>query len=204
MIIDDETCRVQLGVRAAYSPARLWLALAAGGTTGPRSHGRDPEGYPAFAIEGHHGNFTQDGRYFLLLNRGPGTNLTGNEVVVFDAATKKQVARFGTTSTGIGHAYNTKDGRYAVITNYGNNVISLVDLKDFRESKALTIGKGRMGHVAFTADGRYGYVSNAGDGNLYKIDTTTWQVVREIETGRAPGGARVVTVWTNVFEELPR
>lgn len=43
------SCCAQVGVRAAFSPARLWLALAAGGTTAPRSHGREPVGHPAFA-----------------------------------------------------------------------------------------------------------------------------------------------------------
>ncbi len=155
-------------------------------------------------LEGHHGNFTQDGKLFLMLNRGPGNNLTGTEVVAFDAATRKLVARASTQSTGIGHAYNTPDGRYAVITNYGNNVITILDAKTLATVRDLTIGKGRMGHIAFTADGRYGYVSNAGDGNLYKIDMQTFAVVKEIRTGNAAGGSQVLNVWTNVFEELPR
>lgn len=155
-------------------------------------------------LEGHHGNFTQDGRLFLMLNRGPGSDLRGTEVVAFDAASRKLVARADTKSTGIGHAYNTPDGRYAVITNYGNNVITVLDAKTLATLRDLTIGKGRMGHIAFTRDGRYGYVSNAGDGNLYKLDMVSLKVVREIQTGNAPGGSQVLNVWTNVFEELPR
>jgi len=155
-------------------------------------------------LEGHHGSFTQDGRQFLMLNRGPGSNMTGTEVVAFDSATKKLVARAETKSTGIGHAYNTPDGRHAVITNYGNNVVSIVDAKTLASVKDLQIGKGRMGHVAFTRDGRYAYVSNAGDGNLHKIDMQTLQVVKEIPTGKAAGASQVLNVWTNVFEELPR
>lgn len=155
-------------------------------------------------LEGHHGSFTQDGKLFLMLNRGPGSKMAGTEVVAFDAATKTFVARAETRSTGVGHAYNTPDGRYAVITNYGNNVVSILDAKTLAIVKDLTIGKGRMGHVAFTRDGRYGYVSNAGDGNLHKIDMQTLQVVREIPTGKAAGASQVLNVWTNVFEELPR
>ncbi|MCX8018671.1 MAG: hypothetical protein N2690_12360, partial [Rhodocyclaceae bacterium] len=49
-------------------------------------------------IEGHHGNFTQDGKYFFMLNRGPGSSLVGTEVSVFDAATKKFVKRTETVS----------------------------------------------------------------------------------------------------------
>ncbi len=156
------------------------------------------------AIEGHHGNFTQDGRRFLMLNRGPGSKLAGTEVIAIDARTKQVVARAATASTGIGHAYNTPDGRYAFITNYGNNVVSILDAQTLKTVKDLTIGKGRMGHVTFTRDGRWAYVSNAGDGNLHKVDMSTLTVVKEIRTGNAPGASQVVNVWTNVFEELPR
>ncbi|WIM06233.1 MAG: YncE family protein [Candidatus Nitricoxidivorans perseverans] len=155
-------------------------------------------------IEGHHGNFTQDGRYFFILNRGPGSKAEGNEVAVFDAKTKKYVDRTDTGSSGIGHTYNTPDGKYAVVTNYGNNKISIIDAKTFKLVKDLTIGKGRMGHVAFTSDSRWGYVSNAGDGNLHKIDMSTLELVKEIQTGNAAGGTQVLNVWTNIFEELPR
>lgn len=156
------------------------------------------------AIEGHHGNFSQDGKTFFLLNRGPGNNLTGTEIVAIDAATKRITGRATTGSTGIGHAYNTPDGRYAVVTNYGNNVVTVVDARTLQVVRNLTVGKGRMGHVAFTRDGRFAYLSNAGDGNLHKLDMSTLTVVKEIQTGNAPGASQVLNVWTNVFEELPR
>jgi YVTN family beta-propeller protein len=156
------------------------------------------------AIEGHHGNFTQDGKYFMLLNRGGGKNKTGNEVAVFDASTKKLVAALHTGSTGIGHAYNTPDGKYAVITNYGNNVISIVDTGSWKVVKDITIGKGRMGHIAFTKDGKWGYVSNNQDGVLYKVDMTKLELVGPVKTNGTKGAGQVLNVYTPVFEELPR
>jgi DNA-binding beta-propeller fold protein YncE len=156
------------------------------------------------AIEGHHGNFTQDGKYFLLLNRGPGKALEGHKVAVYDAATKALVTEFETASTGIGHAYNAPDGRHTMVTNYGNNVVTIVDLETLKPVKDLMMGTGRMGHVAYTQDGRYGYVSNDGGGNLFKVDMQTLEPVAEIKTGGAKGGGQVLNVWTNVFEELPR
>lgn len=155
-------------------------------------------------LEGHHTNFTQDGRHAFTLNRGPGNKSEGNEIAVFDARTKQLVTRIETGSTGIGHTYNTPDGKYAVVTNYGNNKVSIVDAQSFKLVKDIAIGKGRMGHVAFTRDGRYGYISNAGDGNLHKLDMSTLTVVKEIKTGNAGGGSQVLNVWTPVFEELPR
>ena len=155
------------------------------------------------AVEAHHGNFSQDGRFFLALNRGPGNNLRGREVAIFSAVSKRLVHRLTCASTGVGHTYNTPDGRRVVVTNYGNNVITIIDLVGMRTVKDLVIGKGRMGHVAFTPDGRYGYLSNA-DGNLYKLDMARLEVVKTIVTGETSGGGQVLNVWTNVFEELPR
>jgi DNA-binding beta-propeller fold protein YncE len=156
------------------------------------------------AVEAHHGNFTQDGKYFLALNRGPGKDLRGREVAVFDPQSKALVKRLTTASTGIRHAYNTPDGKRAVVTNYGNNVISILDLDTLSVVKDLTIGSGRMGHIAFTKDGRFGYVSNDRDGAIYKLDMDRLEVTKKIETNGSPGGGQVLNVWTNVFEELPR
>lgn len=156
-------------------------------------------------VEAHHGNFTQDGKLFLALNRGPGKDSRGREVAFFDAASKQLVHRLTTASNGVGHTYNTPDGKHAVVTNYGNNVITVIDIANRKTVKDLKIGAGRMGHIAFTADGKSGYVSNDKDGNVYKLDMTKLAVEKKIETaGDKPGGGQVLNVWTNVFEELPR
>lgn len=156
-------------------------------------------------VEAHHGNFTQDGKMFMILNRGPGNDSRGRELAFIDAKSKKVVHRVSTASNGIGHSYNSPDGKLAVVTNYGNNVITVVDTKKMATVQDLIIGKGRMGHIAFTRDGKWGYVSNAGDGNVYKLDMSKLAVVKTIETGAGTaGGGQILNVWTNVFEELPR
>ena len=154
--------------------------------------------------EGHHGNFTQDGLYFLMSNRGPGNNAQGREVTIFDAQTKQLIRRITTATTGVGHTYNTPDGRLAVATNYGNNVLTLIDMITMSPVKDLVIGSGRMGHIAFTNDGLFGYISNSKDGALYKLDMQRLLVVKKIVTNGNPGAGQVLNVWTNVFEELPR
>jgi len=155
-------------------------------------------------VEAHHGNFTQDGKLFMALNRGPGKDSRGREVAFFDARSKQLVHRLTAASNGVGHTYNTPDGKLAVVTNYGNNVISVIDVGALKTVKDLKIGAGRMGHAAFTKDSAWGYVSNDKDGNLYKLDMKKLAVVKKIETGNKPGGGQVLNVWTNVFEELPR
>jgi YVTN family beta-propeller protein len=155
-------------------------------------------------IEGHHGNFTQDGKHFMLLNRGAGKPFWSREMVVIDVATRKVVKAIETRSAGIGHTYNTPDGKLAFVTNYGNNVVSIVDTTKWEVVKDLILGWGRMGHVAFTQDGKSAYVSNDFDGVLYKVDMATLEMVSTINTNGKPGGGQVLNVWTNVFEELPR
>jgi len=155
-------------------------------------------------VEAHHGNFTQDGKLFMALNRGPGKDSRGREVAFFDAKTKQLVHRLTTASNGVGHTYNAPDGKRAVVTNYGNNVITVIDIGGLKTVKDLKIGTGRMGHIAFTKDGQWGYVSNEKDGNLFKVDMKKLDTVKKIETGNKPGGGQVLNVWTNVFEELPR
>ncbi|MDX2289720.1 MAG: hypothetical protein NW217_12965 [Hyphomicrobiaceae bacterium] len=155
-------------------------------------------------VEGHHGTFTQDGKHFMLLNRGPGSFQAGTEIAIIDAATKKVVKVLNTRSAGIGHAYNTPDGKRAVITNYGNNVITVIDTTKWEIVKDFILGWGRMGHIAFTKDGKFGYASNDFDGTLHKINMTTLTEAGEIKTNGKPGGGQVLNVWTNVFEELPR
>lgn len=156
------------------------------------------------AVEAHHGNFTQDGKHFMALNRGPGKALLGREVAFFRADNKQLAHRLTTASNGVGHTYNTPDGRYAVVTNYGNNVITVIDVGQKKTVKDLKLGAGRMGHVAFTPDSRWGYVSNDKDGNLHKVDMWKLTKAATIVTGNQPGGGQVLNVWTNVFEELPR
>ena len=155
-------------------------------------------------IEGHHGNFTQDGKHFMLLNRGAGKPMWSREMVVVDVASRKVVKSIETRSAGIGHTYNAPGGKLAFVTNYGNNVVTVVDTGKWEVVKDLIMGWGRMGHVAFTKDGKSAYVSNDFDGVLYKVDMAKLEMVSTIKTNGKPGGGQVLNVWTNVFEELPR
>lgn len=156
------------------------------------------------AFEGHHGNFTVDGNFFYLSNRGPGGNFKGRAVSVFDAKTKKLVKDIRTASTGVGHTYMTPDGKLSVVTNYGNNVISIIDTKTHSVIKNLTIGTGRMGHIAFTKDGKKAFVSNDKDGALYEIDMAKLEVVKKIETNGNPGAGMVLNSYYNIFEIVPK
>jgi YVTN family beta-propeller protein len=153
------------------------------------------EGEP---IEGHHGIFTLDGKYFYFCNRGPGPKFGGTTVAIIDVAQQK-VVRTIKAANGVGHPYLTPDGKYVVLTPYGSNIITIVDAKTGLKLKDIAIGNGNhIGHIVFSADGRKAYASNAADGALYVIDMQTREVTKGIPTGDK--AAQVINTYTNLFE----
>jgi len=150
------------------------------------------------AIEGHHGIFTLDGKYFFYCNRGPGPKFGGSTVAVIDVAQQK-VVRTIKAANGVGHPYLTPDGNYVVLTPYGSNVITIVDAGSGLKLKDIPIGNGNhIGHVVFSADGKKGYATNASDGAVYVIDMQTREVVKGIPTGDK--AAQIINTYTNLFE----
>ncbi|MBI5204074.1 MAG: hypothetical protein HZA11_04060 [Nitrospirae bacterium] len=149
-------------------------------------------------IEGHHGIFTLDGKYFYYCNRGPGPKFGGSTVAVIDVAQQK-VVRTIKAANGIGHPYLTPDGKYVVLTPYGSNVITIVDAGTGLKLKDIAVGNGNhVGHIVFSADSKKAYATNASDGALYVIDMQTREVVKGIPTGDK--AAQVINTYTNLFE----
>jgi len=82
--------------------------------------------------------FTPDGRHVLV------SDLDGNEVVVIDAASRKEVKRIqmGRTPEGILMA---KDGTRAYVAEAGENRIAILDLKTLEVTGHFTTGNGPDG-----------------------------------------------------------
>lgn len=153
------------------------------------------EGEP---IEGHHGIFTLDGKYFYFCNRGPSPKFGGTTVAVIDVA-QQEVVRTIKGANGVGHPYLTPDGKYVVLTPYGSNVITIVDAKTGLKLKDLAVGNGNhVGHIVFSADSKKAYATNASDGAVYVIDMQTREVVKGIPTGNK--AAQLINTYTNLFE----
>jgi len=149
-------------------------------------------------IEGHHGIFTLDSKYFFFCNRGPGPKFGGSTVAVIDVAQQK-IVRTLKAANGIGHPYLTPDGKYVVLTPYGSNVITLVDATTGLKLKDLAVGNGNhIGHIVFSADAKKAYATNASDGAVYVIDMQTREVVKGIPTGDK--AAQIINTYTNLFE----
>jgi DNA-binding beta-propeller fold protein YncE len=152
-------------------------------------------------IEGHHGNFDRDGKYFYCCNRGPGSKLEGISVTIHDAKTKKEVKHLVAGGKGEGHAYMSRDGKYAVITQYGDNIITFIDTASHEKVKELKVGeKSHVGHIAFNKDSSRGYVSNTKDGAVYVIDMKTLEVIKKLDMGTDGGAGQVLNTYTNYFE----
>jgi YVTN family beta-propeller protein len=156
-------------------------------------------------IEGHHGNFTNDGKFFLVCNRGA-SPFEGITVEVYDAKGKNLVKRIASKVKGVGHAYISPDNRYAVITQYGDSKIEVISLKNFESVAVIDSGQGKhMGHAVFSKDGKKLYVSNRVADSVFVIDTQKWEIKKRIltgDSGQAQG--QVVKDFYGVFERVAK
>jgi len=163
-------------------------------------------------IEGHHGNFSLDGKYFYFVNRGPGSNLTGVTVDVYDTATWELAKHIVTSGGGDGHAYLSPDGKTVVITKYGTNVLTFLDPANDWAMTDLAVGTGiHVGHITFTSDSKKAFCTNRVDGAVYQIDLSgvTPSVAKKIDlvlpnltTVPSPiaGTGQVINSYSNIFE----
>ena len=165
-------------------------------------------------IEGHHGSFSLDGKYFYFCNRGPGSNLKGISVDVINANTREIVAHVETaplnTPEGDGHPYISPDGKTVAITKYGTNVLTFLDQSNNWAQTNLVVGTGiHIGHITFTPKGETAFVMNRVDGAVYQIDGvgTAPYVSKQIPillpdllTPAGAGTGQVLNTYTNYFE----
>ncbi|GAB4468584.1 MAG: hypothetical protein OHK0044_10140 [Burkholderiaceae bacterium] len=164
----------------------------------------DRESFNEAFIEGHHGNFTNDGERFIVLNRGSGAALQGVTVEVYARADRKKLTTIAAPARGVGHAYLSPDGRYALITQYNDTVVPVLDLASLKLVATINAGGGgHMGHVAFTGDSRKAYINNRKADEVVVVDMRRFEITRRIKT--APSGevqAMVLNRPYAVFERV--
>ncbi len=150
----------------------------------------DEESTNPAQIEGHHANLTVDGRYLLCCNRGVGGSFGGGSLCVFDAASGELVKHFALGINGAGHAYLSPDGRFAVITQYNDTKLPVIDLSTLQQVALIDAESGgHLGHAVFT-EGDKLFVSNRKGDEVLVIDTISWQIrnrIRTAESGQAQG-----------------
>ncbi len=82
------------------------------------------------------------------------------------------------------HVTTSPDGRFAAVTQPGDDAVSVIDLQTY---EVTTIKTGSLpNYMVFSPDSSTLYVSNAGDDTIAGISTTHWMVQNRLPTGTAP------------------
>ncbi len=136
---------------------------------------------PGEPMNGHHTAFTRDGRFAYATNNG--LENKGSSICVFDVKTKERVAHLTAGGSGPGHPFMSPDGKYVVVGQYGENVITFIDAGKHEVVKNLPVGEGKGAQwVAFTRDNEKAFVNNVSDDAVYVIDMKKLAVKKKIET----------------------
>lgn len=154
------------------------------------------------AVEGHHGAFTNDGRYYYVCNRG-GSPFEGRSINVIDRYTKQIVKTIQSPAKGAGHVYMDTVGKYAIVTQYGDTKIPIIDLSTQDVIKVLDAGGGgHMGHATFTWDSKKAFVSDRKGDRVIVIDMENLTIKNYISTGSGQAQGQVLNKYYNVFERV--
>lgn len=105
-------------------------------------------------------------------------------VWVIDAATDAVLAK---VPVGLhpAHVVLTPDGRFAYVTNGGDNTLSVIDAATQRRVSTIAVGKFPHG-IRFSPDGTQAYVANLKGGTVSVVDTASQKEVTQIPVGKGP------------------
>lgn len=105
-------------------------------------------------------------------------------VWVIDANTDAVIAKI---PVGLhpAHVVLTPDGRFAYVTNGGDNTLSVIDASTQRRVSTIAVGKFPHG-IRFSPDGTQAYVANLKGGTVSVVDTASRKEVTQIPVGKGP------------------
>lgn len=105
-------------------------------------------------------------------------------VWVIDASTDAVVAKI---PVGLhpAHVVLTPDGRFAYVTNGGDNTLSVIDASTQRRVSTIAVGQFPHG-IRFSPDGTQAYVANLKGGTVSVVDTASQKEVTQIPVGKGP------------------
>jgi len=108
----------------------------------------------------------------------------GGEIWAIDTSTDAVVAK---VPVGMhpAHVVLTPDGRYAYVTNGGDNTVSVVDSATQRVVDTIPVGAYPHG-VRISPDGTQVYIANLKGGTVSVIDTESRKQVAQIAVGKGP------------------
>lgn len=106
------------------------------------------------------------------------------EVWAIDTTTDAVVARIP-VGEHPAHVVLTPDGRYAYVTNGGEDSVSVIDTSARRMATSIPVGKYPHG-LRISPDGTQAYVANLKGGNVSVIDIGSRKEVGRISVGKGP------------------
>lgn len=145
--------------------------------------------------EPHNVQISPDGKLAWVTNNGeqamPGMSKgghaamsSGGEVWAIDTASHAVVARIA-VGKHPAHVVLTPDGRFAYVTNGGENTVSVVDTEARRVAATIPVGAYPHG-IRISPDGREAYVANLKGGTVSVIDVREGKEVAQIPVGKGP------------------
>lgn len=105
-------------------------------------------------------------------------------VWVIDATTDAVLAK---VPVGLhpAHVVLTPDGRFAYVTNGGDNTLSVIDAATQRRVSTIAVGKFPHG-IRVSPDGKQAYVANLKGNTVSVVDTASQKEVAQIPVGKGP------------------
>lgn len=145
--------------------------------------------------EPHNVQISPDGKLAWVTNNGeqamPGMGKgghaamsSGGEVWAIDTASHAVVAKIP-VGKHPAHVVLTPDGRFAYVTNGGENTVSVVDTGARRVAATIPVGAYPHG-IRISPDGREAYVANLKGGSVSVIDIRENKEAAQIPVGKGP------------------
>lgn len=145
--------------------------------------------------EPHNVQISPDGKLAWVTNNGeqamPGMGKgghaamsSGGEVWAIDTASHAVVAKIP-VGKHPAHVVLTPDGRFAYVTNGGENTVSVVDTEARRVAATIPVGKGPA-QTGFAPDGRLAFVSLSQENKVALIDPAARKVLKKVAVGTVP------------------
>jgi YVTN family beta-propeller protein len=106
------------------------------------------------------------------------------EVWAIDTATDKVVAKVG-VGKHPAHVVLTNDGKFALVTNGGDNTVSVVDIATLKVAASIPTGEFPHG-IRVSPDGKHAYVANLKGATVSVIDIESRKEIGQIAVGKGP------------------
>jgi YVTN family beta-propeller protein len=133
---------------------------------------------------------THLGAVYIIHNQeNCGCKLDNGTAIFYDVSTgemdfKLQVGKRPT------HMGFTPDEEYVLVTNSGDNTVSVIDWGLRMVEHTIPVGKNPQG-ISISPDSRFAYVANMGENTVSVIDLKQMKEVRKINVGEAPVTTKV-------------